>query len=152
MPKTWGFCNIAFSFSFRSGKWPGSLWWQSAHSSPGQAGECKECKSNNRNGFKWICGLQINFSRRYASIRNQYGGYFAHLDFHMSSNDSYFDQYPDFHFSSDLSVSAFLGLSCVHRLTILTELLRCFPRLRYKGFLHQVAVGLVSLSDFLQLQ
>lgn len=45
-------------------------------------------------------------------IRNQYGGYFTHLDFHMSSDDSYFDQYPNFSFS-DLSVSAFV---CVHRL------------------------------------
>lgn len=58
-----------------------------------------------------------------------------HILIFMTSDDSYFDQYPNFSFSSDLSVSAFLGLSHVHRPAILTELLRCFPRLRCKGFL-----------------
>lgn len=58
-----------------------------------------------------------------------------HILIFMSSHDSYFDQYPYFSFSSDLSVSVFLGLLCIHSLAILTELLRCFPKSRCLGFL-----------------
>lgn len=86
----WGCYNISLSFPFRSGKWPGALWWQSAHSSPGQAGECKECQSNNGNGLQWICRLQVNIPWRYVSTMNLYRlSHFMHLAFPLHSDCSH---------------------------------------------------------------
>lgn len=124
---TWGFSNISFS-SFRSGKRPRALRWQSAHSSPGQAGERKECKSNNRNGLKWICRLQINFSRRYTSIISLYGWYhFIHL--FMSSDPSYFDQYLNSTFPSGLSVSPLFRTSIWLQVCYLNWASRVLPKI-----------------------